>query len=127
VTRTAEARPVTPAAGGPCNSPALSDQRTCLAAAIDRSDAGLNKIYGDVVAAMRQRASTAQGDPDPPEVQRLRAVQRAWLVRRDAECRRRGRGREGPLWATPRASCLEEFSAERSRELSATLARLRRD
>jgi uncharacterized protein YecT (DUF1311 family) len=98
-----------------------------LAAHIARSDAGLNDIYGEVVAAMRQRASTAVGDPDPPEVQRLRARQRNWLARRDAECRRRGRGREGPLWATPRARCLEELSAERSRELSATLARLRRD
>jgi uncharacterized protein YecT (DUF1311 family) len=105
----------------------LADQRACLAAAIERSDAGLNQIYGDVIAAMRQRASTAPGDPDPPEVQRLRAVQRNWLLRRDAECRRRGRGREGPLWAVPRAQCLEEFSTDRSQQLSATLARLRRE
>jgi serine/threonine protein kinase/uncharacterized protein YecT (DUF1311 family) len=115
------------AANGPCNSPALADQRACLATAIERSDAGLNQTYSDVVAAMRQRANTAPSDPDPPEVQRLRAVQRDWLARRDAECRRRGRGREGPLWATARAQCLEEFSANRSRELSATLGRLRRD
>jgi uncharacterized protein YecT (DUF1311 family) len=105
----------------------LADQRACLAAAVERSDAGLNEVYGDVVAAMRQRASTAPGDPDPPEVQRLRAVQRRWIAQRDAECRRRGRGREGPLWATPRAQCLQELSITRSRELSATLARLRRD
>jgi uncharacterized protein YecT (DUF1311 family) len=96
-------------------------------AQVDRNDAGLNAVYGQVIAAMRQRASSAATDPDPPEVQRLRAAQRAWLARRDAECRRRGRGREGRLWATARARCLGEYSAERSRELSATLARLRRD
>jgi uncharacterized protein YecT (DUF1311 family) len=116
-----------PAGNGPCNSPALADQRACLTAAIERSDAALNQVYGDVVAAMRERASTAPGDPDPPEVQRLRAVQRSWVAERDAECRRRGRGREGPLWATPRAQCLEQFSTNRSQELSAMLARLRRD
>jgi eukaryotic-like serine/threonine-protein kinase len=116
-----------PAGNGPCNSPALADQRACLTAAIERSDAALNQAYSDVVAAMRERASTAPGDPDPPEVQRLRAVQRSWVAERDAECRRRGRGREGPLWATPRAQCLEQFSANRSQELSAMLARLRRD
>jgi uncharacterized protein YecT (DUF1311 family) len=87
----------------------------------------MNEIYGDVIAAMRQRASTAPGDPDPPEVQRLRSMQRAWLDRRDAECRRRGRGHEGPLWANVRVRCLEDFANSRARELSNTLARLRRD
>ncbi|MDQ3995395.1 MAG: DUF1311 domain-containing protein, partial [Gemmatimonadota bacterium] len=101
--------------------------RACVMAYLERSDASLNQVYGDVITAMRQRANSGPGDPDPPEVQRLRAVQRAWMARRDAECRRRGRGREGPLWAVPRAQCLEEISAERTRELSATLARLRRD
>jgi uncharacterized protein YecT (DUF1311 family) len=115
------------AGAGPCGSPALADQRACLVAAAERTDAGLNQVYGNVIAAMRQRASTAPGDPDPPEVQRLRAAQRSWLARRDAECRRRGRGREGPLWATSRAQCFAEFSTSRNRELSATLERLRRD
>jgi serine/threonine protein kinase/uncharacterized protein YecT (DUF1311 family) len=115
------------AAAAPCNSPALADQRACLAAHVARSDARLNEVYNEVIAAMRRRANSAPGDPDPPEVQRLRAVQRRWVARRDAECRRRGRGREGPLWATPRARCLEEFSADRAGQLSATLGRLRRD
>ncbi|MFN2565600.1 MAG: protein kinase [Gemmatimonadaceae bacterium] len=110
-----------------CNSPALADQRACISAHLARSDAGLNQIYNDVIAAMRRRANTAPGDPDPPEVQRLRAVQRNWIARRDAECRLRGRGREGPLWATQRAQCIEELSVARSKELSNTLARLRRD
>ncbi|HVE78369.1 MAG TPA: lysozyme inhibitor LprI family protein [Gemmatimonadaceae bacterium] len=112
---------------GRCGSSALADQRACLAAHLARSDAGLNQTYQDVITAMRRRANTAPGDPDPPEVERLRSVQRSWLVQRDVECRRRGRGREGPLWATPRAQCIEEFSVERSRDLSATLARVRRD
>jgi uncharacterized protein YecT (DUF1311 family) len=114
-------------ATGPCGSAALADQRACLAAHIARSDATLNQTYGDVIVALRQRASSAPGDPDPPEVQRLRSVQRSWVSRRDAECRRRGRGREGRLWATPRAQCLEEFTMERNRELSAMLARMRRN
>jgi uncharacterized protein YecT (DUF1311 family) len=112
---------------GACGSPALADQRACLASHIDRNDAALNETYGDVIVAMRRRASSAPGDPDPPEVQRLRAAQRSWLLRRDAECRRRGRGREGPLWATPRAQCLAEFSAERGRDLAAMLGRLQRN
>ena len=108
-----------------CNSPALADQRACISAHLARNDAGLNQVYNDVIAAMRRRANTAPGDPDPPEVQRLRATQRAWIARRDSECRRRGRGREGPLWAPQRAQCLEEVSQARARDLSNTLARLR--
>lgn len=115
------------APAGPCASAALADQRACLNAHLARSDADLNQTYGDVIVAMRRRASSAPGDPDPPEVQRLRALQRSWVSRRDAECRRRGRGREGRLWAPARAQCLGEFSAERNRELSAMLARLRRE
>jgi uncharacterized protein YecT (DUF1311 family) len=111
----------------PCASAALADQRACLATHIARSDADLNQTYGDVIVALRRRASSAPGDPDPPEVQRLRSVQRSWVARRDAECRRRGRGREGRLWATSRAQCLEEFTTERNRALSDMLARLRRN
>jgi uncharacterized protein YecT (DUF1311 family) len=51
-------------------------------------------------------------------------AQRSWLVYRDTECRRRNRGKEGPLWAPTRAECLAEFSGQRANELSAALAKL---
>jgi uncharacterized protein YecT (DUF1311 family) len=73
---------------------------------------------------MRLKEGVAGGAKDPPSVQRLRVAQRAWLVYRDTECRRRGKGKEGALWARPRARCLGEFSARRANELADQFSRL---
>jgi uncharacterized protein YecT (DUF1311 family) len=54
-------------------------------------------------------------------VERLRVAQRAWLVYRDTECRRRNHGHESTLWAPVRAQCLGEFSAAREQELASQL------
>jgi uncharacterized protein YecT (DUF1311 family) len=58
-------------------------------------------------------------------VRQVRAEQRAWLVERDAECRRRTRAEEGALWARVRARCLGEMSDQRAQELAAALDRVR--
>jgi len=108
-----------------CDSPALADQRACLYVHIAANDVELNRVYGDLIAALRARAGTQAQDGDPPAVRQLRVEQRAWLVERDVECRRRTGAREGALWARVRANCLGEMSDRRAQELAATLNRVR--
>ncbi len=95
---------------GACSSPAAPDQRRCLMQYLARSDASLNRTYQRLV-----------GQLGPAEEERLRTAQRAWLVYRDTECRRKTRSSEGALWAPVRARCLAEYSAARERELAAKL------
>jgi uncharacterized protein YecT (DUF1311 family) len=102
----------------PCASTDPGNQRVCFNAALARQDVELNRMYGDVIAAMRRRANVADTDPDPENVRELRSMQRTWIAERDAECRRRGEGREGPRWAESRAQCFAELSAQRTRELA---------
>jgi uncharacterized protein YecT (DUF1311 family) len=110
--------------GNPCSSPTPGDQQACLRSLLAATDQRLNGIYRALLTEMRRQESVARGQPDPPSVVRLRAAQRAWLVNRDAECRRRGRGIEGQLWARPRARCLGEFSVRRANELADSFSRL---
>ena len=107
-----------------CDSPAAADQRRCLMSMLDRSDVGLDRTYQSLIAALDRQAGIRAGDPAPAAVSQLRAAQRAWLVYRDTECRRRNRGKEGPLWAPVRARCLGEFSRDREQELAVARARL---
>lgn len=100
-----------------CSSSNQDDQQACFSAAKARNDAELDRAYGDVIASMRRRANVGDSDPDPETVRDLRAAQRRWVDERDAECRRRGEGREGAQWAQSRAQCFAEFSAERTRQL----------
>lgn len=131
--RPAEATPVPskPAAPGPklsglraCSSPTLDNQSECIRVSIASGDARLNRVYRALITEMRRQEGVPAGAKDPPSVQRLRVAQRAWLVYRDTECRRRGRGKEGALWARPRARCLSEFSARRANELADNFSRL---
>jgi uncharacterized protein YecT (DUF1311 family) len=107
-----------------CNSPTPENQNECIRASIATSDARLNRIYRALITEMRRQEGVPGGAKDPPSVQRLRIAQRAWLVSRDTECRKRGRGKEGALWARPRARCLAEFSAQRANELADNFSRL---
>jgi uncharacterized protein YecT (DUF1311 family) len=84
----------------------------------------LNRIYRALITETRRQEHVAPGGSDPASVERLRLGQRAWLVYRDTECRRRGRGKEGALWARPRVKCLGEFSARRANELADNFSRL---
>lgn len=124
-TPTPSASPVSLPAGSSCESPALADQRRCLLSYLARSDVKLDRNYQAVITTLKSEAGTGPRDAEPASVTRLRVAQRAWLVYRDTECRRRNRGKEGPLWAPVRAQCLAEFSSQRTEELAADLAKLR--
>jgi uncharacterized protein YecT (DUF1311 family) len=104
-------------ASEPCASPVPADQRRCLMVRLARSDVALERAYQGLIADLKRRAGTPAGGPEPASVEELRRAQRAWLVYRDTECRRRNRGKEGTLWAPVRAECLGEFSNVREAEL----------
>lgn len=116
---------VAAAASSRCESEAAADQRACLNASLERSDAGLNRVYQALIAQMRRRLGTSRLAPDPQQVRQLRAGQRQWIVYRDVECQRRNWGREGKLWAPVRARCLAEYSDRREAELSRSLEQWR--
>jgi uncharacterized protein YecT (DUF1311 family) len=107
-----------------CSSPTNENQSECIRVSIATGDARLNRVYRALITEMRRQEGVPAGAKDPPSVQRLRVAQRAWLVYRDTECRRRGRGKEGALWARPRARCLSEFAARRANELADNFSRL---
>lgn len=109
--------------GPSCASPAPDDQQRCLAGYLARSDASLDRSYRALITRLKAEAGTKGKSSEPVAVQRLRNAQRAWLVYRDDECRKRTIDREGPLWAPVRAKCLAEYSALRSRELDDALAK----
>jgi uncharacterized protein YecT (DUF1311 family) len=102
-----------------CATPGLASQRACLIATIERNDGELTRSYQALIGELRARGD---GSREPPDVLSLRAEQRAWLALRDQECRRRGRGREGALWAQQRGACFAELSRERAAELRGRLA-----
>ena len=105
----------------PCASPASADQRRCLMLHLARSDVALDRTYQALIADLKREAGTPVRGREPETVTQLRVAQRAWLVYRDTECRRRNRGKEGPLWAPVRAECLGEFSGQRTEELARAL------
>ena len=105
----------------PCASPDAPNQRRCLMLHLARSDVMLDRTYQSLIADMKRAAGTPVGAKEPASVEQLRVSQRAWLVYRDTECRRRNRGKEGPLWAPVRAQCLGEFSGQRTEELAQAL------
>ena len=107
-----------------CTSPSLANQSECVKVTLAATDMRLNRIYRALITEMRRQEGVAGGAKDPPSVQRLRVSQRSWLVYRDNECRRRGRGKEGALWARPRVRCLGQFSVRRANELADNFSRL---
>jgi uncharacterized protein YecT (DUF1311 family) len=106
-----------------CSSPIKADQEECVRAILPAADKRMNGIYRALVTEMR-RLEGVRGGPDPASIERLRVSQRSWLVYRDNQCRKRGRGREGALWARPRVRCLGEFSIRRANELADQFSRL---
>ena len=108
--------------GPSCASPAREDQQRCLHGYLAKSDVVLDRSYQALITRLKTEART-KAKAEPLSVQRLRNAQRAWLVYRDDECRKRTIEREGPLWAPVRAKCLAEYSALRSRELEDALAK----
>lgn len=102
-----------------CESPKLADQNSCLRAEIAPGDARLNHVYNAYMA--RLRAAPASRGGGAPAIAKLRISERAWLVYRDQECRRRNWLKEGTLWAPKRAACMKELAATRAGELERLL------
>jgi uncharacterized protein YecT (DUF1311 family) len=107
-----------------CDSPNPADQRECVRAMLAAADGRLNRIYRALITETRRQERVASGGGDPASVERLRVAQREWIVYRDTECRKRGRKKEGALWARPRVKCLAEFSERRANELADNFSRL---
>lgn len=107
-----------------CNLSGTENQSECLRALLPAADARMNRIYRALITEMRLKEGVKGGAKDPASVQRLRVAQRSWLVYRDTECRRRGKGKEGARWARPRVRCLGEFANRRANELSDDFVRL---
>ncbi|HUQ98672.1 MAG TPA: lysozyme inhibitor LprI family protein [Gemmatimonadaceae bacterium] len=117
-TTTTNRTPAPSPAGDPCDSPAMSDQRSCLNRYIAGNDADLNRVYQDLVHQAR-----ASGGPDLEE--RFRQTQRNWVERRDVECRQQNSIADGRLWARGMARCLGNHSDRRVLELQRSLNQLR--
>lgn len=109
--------------GPSCASPVPDDQQRCLLGYLAKSDLALDRKYEALISRLKAEAGSRGRAPEPLPVQRLRAAQRAWLVYRNDECRKRTIDREGPLWAPVRAQCLAEYAAFRTRELDDALAK----
>ncbi len=110
--------------GDPCSSLGSANQQQCVRSRLAAADKRLNGVYRALITEMRRQEGVRPGGKDPASVERLRAAQRSWLVYRDTECRRRGRGSEGALWARTRVACLGEFSVRRANELADNFSRL---
>jgi uncharacterized protein YecT (DUF1311 family) len=108
--------PPATSSGDPCDSPAATDQRTCLNRSIVANDADLNSTYQEVLAQANK-----SGGSDLEE--RIRQAQRDWVNTRDVACRPDDGGTG--LWARPVARCLADYSARRTAELRRTLSGLR--
>ena len=106
-----------PSSGDPCDSPAASDQRSCLNRSIVANDAGLNRTYQELVAQGRK-----SGGPDLED--RIRQSQREWVNQRDLECRADTQS-SGRLWARAVARCLANHSDKRTAELQRQLSGLK--
>lgn len=107
-----------------CNSPLPANQSECVRVTLAATDMRLNRVYRALITETKRQEGVPLDGKDPPSVQRLRVAQRAWLVYRDTECRRRGRDREGALWARPRVRCLGQFSVRRANELADAFSKI---
>lgn len=129
VTDTSRATPAAPTKGArsrrgitgvaACASPRLADQNACLRAEVARNDVRLIRVYNAYRARLRSAPASRGGGT--PAIEKLRVSERAWLVYRDQECRRRNWGKEGTIWAPKRAACLGELAAKRADELDRLL------
>jgi len=100
--------------GDVCSSPQVESQRSCLKSEIQRADTPVNRVYKELIAALRVQAGVDEGAPDPQSVTQLREAHTKWLDDRDTACSDVG---AGPLYAKTRAQCYADQSAKRIREL----------
>ena len=78
----------------------------------------MNRIYKQLISALRAQAGADDGDPDPSSVTQLREAQTKWLDDRDTACAGVG---SGALYAKARAQCYAEHAAKRLEELKEIL------
>jgi uncharacterized protein YecT (DUF1311 family) len=85
------------------------DLNQCAQANFESADRKLNEVYRAAMDASGDEASRTQ----------LRDSERTWIQSRDQECARQVGPREGggSIWPMNMASCLEEKTAQRIREL----------
>lgn len=96
------------AAGVQCNDNGTQQQmNACAARDYQAADRVLNQTYKSVIATL-----------SPRKVQQLRQEQRAWLKRRDPQCREEVKDSEGgSVWPLEYQSCLRAATEQRSKEL----------
>jgi uncharacterized protein YecT (DUF1311 family) len=99
---------------GACESSNAADQKSCLAGAIQRGDVPVNRVYKQLISALRAQAGADEGAPDPASVTQLREAQTKWLDDRDTACSDVG---SGPLYAKVRAQCYADEATKRLQEL----------
>ena len=107
-----------------CASPAHADQEACMRMLLASADMRMNRNYRALITEMRRQEGIKPGQKDPASVDRLRVAQRAWVVKRDTECRQQGKRTEGTLWARPRVKCLAALSTARANELADNFTRV---
>jgi len=109
------------AGGNACDSPTPADQKSCLRSAIQRDDGAMNRMYRDLISALRAQAGVTASDPDPESVTQAREAQAKWVGDRDVACSGVG---VGPLYARTRAECYADQAGQRMRELREMLSEI---
>jgi uncharacterized protein YecT (DUF1311 family) len=109
-----------------CALASTADQRVCLQAYVAAGDVPLNTAFASLVGELRRIAHTPADAPDPPNVQRIRYEQRAWMSVRESECPRSAPAGAGPFWAQTQAQCFNEMAKSRAAELRDAVKRLRK-
>jgi len=104
-----------------CASSVPADQKSCLKSSVQRGDVPVNRVYRQLIAALRAQAGAEEGDPDPPSVIDVREAQTKWLDDRDTTCSSVG---IGPLYAKARAQCYADEAGKRVKELQEMIAEI---
>ncbi len=92
---------------------ALESERSCLKTELERTDREINRIYQDLLSGL-----------DPPEKEKLRSQQRAWLKSRNEECKLQSRIHDRTSWFQyvlandDRALCVVRLTKERLARLN---------
>ncbi|MFT3735062.1 MAG: lysozyme inhibitor LprI family protein [Rhodocyclaceae bacterium] len=83
------------------------EMNACAVRDYKQADQALNQEYGSLMARLA-----------PEQQLQLRKAQRAWLKKRDPQCRKAVRDSEGgSIWQGEFYSCLEEVTINRTQQL----------
>ena len=102
-----------PASAQDCADQSQMGLDQCAGAAYKKTDAKLNKVYGQIVARLK-------GDVDTKA--RLVTTQKAWIAFRDAECKfLAGNAEGGSIYPMLITQCLDGLAQKRIEELEPLL------